>query len=320
MAATPEHPSEQHPDQHPEPLEGLHEPLLRVAVRLLGTRTEAEPVVTEVGRRAADADPAEVFDLATWARTEVARACLRLLLERSPGRRAADASLEPAALVGPEDLADLYLDVPDDPAAARPHALTLTASARELLAHLRPAERVAFVLHDLFGDHFEDVAGVLGRTPMACRQLADRARRRLAELRRAADAGIERLDRDAADRAEDLALDAVVTAALAAPAGLEPLLSPAVVLRADPAAADPDGPLTGLLDAAYLSGPAAVAAALAPLLADAVAARLDGYPAVVRRDEGGVRAVVGLALDAAGRVREVDVLADPDVLAVTDLS
>jgi RNA polymerase sigma factor (sigma-70 family) len=193
--------------------------LRAVAYRMLGSQAEADDAVQNSRLRLSGADTSEVENLAGWLTTVVARECLKMLRSRR-GRREeplADAVTEPP---GSEH------DV-DDPEAAVLLADAVGPALMVVLDTLAPAERLAFVLHDIFAVPFDDIAPILERSPVATRQLASRARRRvqgatpsrqfdLARQRRVVDAFL------AALREGDF--DALVT-----------VLDPEVVLRDDSA-------------------------------------------------------------------------------------
>ena len=157
--------------------------LRAVAYRLLGSASEADDAVQEAWLRLSRADISEVENLSGWLTTVVARVCLDLLRSRRSRRE------EPLA---PDDVS-----IPD---AADPEREALLAESVGLamlavLQRLAPAERVAFVLHDVFGVSFDEIADVVGRSSAATRQLASRGRRRLRgveEEGRAADVARQR--------------------------------------------------------------------------------------------------------------------------------
>src|SRR5215467_5574389 len=138
-----------------------------VAYRLLGSASEADDAVQEAWLRLSRSDTSEVENLSGWLTTVVARVCLDMLRSRRSRRE------QPLALDGEF--------IPD---AADPEREVLLAESVGLamlavLQRLAPAERVAFVLHDVFGVSFDEIAGIVGRTPVAARQLASRGRRRV---------------------------------------------------------------------------------------------------------------------------------------------
>ena len=148
-----------------------HRPRLRaVAHRMLGSASEAEDAVQEAWFRLNRTGAADIDNLAGWLTTVVGRVCLDLLRTRTTR---AEQPLEPDAPV-PTD----STDVPD-PEQDVLLADSVGVALLVVLDTLTPAERLAFVLHDLFAVPFEEVGEVVGRTPAAARQLASRARRRV---------------------------------------------------------------------------------------------------------------------------------------------
>src|SRR5919201_5983162 len=148
-----------------------HRPHLRaVAYRMLGSASEADDALQEAWLRISRAGAGGVDNLGGWLTTVVARVCLNLLRARS--RRE-----QPVGEAPPDQ-------VPSGPGDGDPEHEALQADAVGLallvvLDTLTPAERLAFVLHDMFGVPFEEIAGIVGRSPAAARQLASRARRRV---------------------------------------------------------------------------------------------------------------------------------------------
>ncbi|MDX6294903.1 MAG: hypothetical protein QOH50_3978 [Kribbellaceae bacterium] len=139
-----------------------HRPrLLAVAHRMLGSRAEAEDAVQETWLRLSRSSLAQIENLGGWLTTVVARICLNMLRSRRH---------EPF---------DVELIAPDDPEQEAVLADEIGVAMLVVLEALTPAERLAFVLHDMFAVPFEDIAGIVGRTPTATRQLASRARRRV---------------------------------------------------------------------------------------------------------------------------------------------
>jgi len=149
-----------------------HAPHLRaVAYRMLASTTEAEDALQEAWLRASRAGTADVSNLGGWLTTVVARVCLDVLRSRK-ARREAEAPLE-----GMERVPSLQPDVQPEQEAMLADSVGLAMLV--VLETLAPAERVAFVLHDMFDVPFTDIADIVGRTPDAARQLASRARRRV---------------------------------------------------------------------------------------------------------------------------------------------
>lgn len=145
--------------------------LKRVAYRILGSPSEADDAVQEAWIRFSRADTSAVADLGSWLTTVVSRVCLNMLQSR---RSHADLPLE-EGLLEP----DLSQEPAADPEAEAMLADSIGAAMLVVLDTLTPAERVAFVLHDMFAIPFDDIASIVGRSPMAARQLASRARRRV---------------------------------------------------------------------------------------------------------------------------------------------
>jgi RNA polymerase sigma factor (sigma-70 family) len=159
--------------------------LRSVAYRMLGSHAEAEDVVQEAWLRLSGADAAGIDNLSGWLTTVVARVSLDVLRARRSGREQPAGIRFPDPVIEWED-AGHEAGMGDDAAAkgADPESEVIRAEAVSLallvvLEALDPAERLAFVLHDTFGVAFEEIAGIVGKTPAAVRQLASRARRRV---------------------------------------------------------------------------------------------------------------------------------------------
>jgi RNA polymerase sigma-70 factor (ECF subfamily) len=272
--------------------------LRAVAYRMLGSLGDADDAVQDAWLRFSRADTSGVDNLRGWLTTVVSRICLNVLRER---RSRPERSLE-ARLPDP---------LVTSPASTDPQQQALVADAVGLamlvvLDSLPPAERVAFVLHDVFGVPFDQLAPIVGRTPVAARQLASRGRRRVRLASATPDPDVER---------QRAALDAFVAASRAGDfEALLAVLDPDVVLRADL------GPGAGGLR--EVRGAAAVAAQArlySPLAAGARPALVNGaLGAVVLRD-GRPFAVLAFTV-RDGRIVELDILGDPARLARLDLS
>lgn len=143
--------------------------LLAIAQRMLGSQTEADDAVQEVWLRISRGGSQDVENLGGWLTTIVARICLDLLRGRD---RRHEVAIEHAL-----DLATSREE--DDPEAEAMHADSVGAALLIVLDSLSPAERLAYVLHDMFGVSFEELAVILDRSPAAARQLASRGRRRV---------------------------------------------------------------------------------------------------------------------------------------------
>jgi RNA polymerase sigma factor (sigma-70 family) len=145
--------------------------LRAVAYRMLGSQTEAEDAVQESWLRLSRADTSDVQNLGGWLTTVVARVCLDMLRSRATRREESLGEDAPEPVIGHTDGGD-----PEHEALL---ADSVGLALLVVLDTLNPAERLAFVLHDLFDVPFEEIAPIVGRTPTAARQLASRARRRV---------------------------------------------------------------------------------------------------------------------------------------------
>jgi RNA polymerase sigma-70 factor (ECF subfamily) len=272
--------------------------LRAVAYRMLGSLTEADDAVQETWLRLTSTGTADVRNMRAWLTTVVSRVCLDMLRARTARR---------------EDPLDVH--VPDPvvtPAADDPeqHALLADSVGLALLVvldTLSPAERLAFVLHDIFAVPFEQIGPILDRSPAAAKQLASRARHRLrgAAVPAEADAGRQREIADAflaAARGDDFE-------------GLLAVLDPAVVLRAD-AGTGPLGP-SRLINGA--PGVVAQANRFARLARFAHPVLVNGTPGFLVAPNGQPVALIGLAV-RDGKITEIDILADPERISRLDLS
>src|SRR5437773_1079128 len=144
--------------------------LNRVAYRMLGSTAEAEDAVQEAWLRLSRADTAAVDNLGGWLTTVVARVCLDMLRSRKSRREEALHERQAERLPSRASI---------DPEQETMLASSIGLALLVILDTLDPAERLAFVLHDMFGVPFDEIAGIVGRSPDAARQLASRARRRV---------------------------------------------------------------------------------------------------------------------------------------------
>ena len=267
--------------------------LRAVALRMLGSGADADDALQEAWLRLSRSDAAEIENLAGWLTTVVSRVCLNMLQSRTTRRE--------------DPLADELNDDPSADATTDPEREALLADSvgsalLVVLDTLAPAERLAFVLHDMFAVPFDDVAVIVGRSPAAVRQLASRARRRVQ--------GAAAPDPDRSRQRE------VVAAFLAASRagdfeGLLALLDPGVVLRADAVAAGTGAP-------ELLHGADAVAQTFAGRAKAARLALVDGSPGLVWSQGGRPRVVFALTI-ADGRIGAVEIVADPQRLDEMDL-
>jgi RNA polymerase sigma-70 factor (ECF subfamily) len=273
-----------------------HRPHLRaVAYQLLGSPSEAEDAVQEAWLRLSRSDAASVENLGGWLTTVVARLCLNMLQSRTSRRE------EPLDAQGAEPIGR-----GTDGTDPEQEALLADAVGPALLIvldMLAPAERLAFVLHDVFAVPFDEIAVIVGRSPAAARQLASRARRRVqgATAMPETDLSRQRI---------------VVDAFLAATRGgdfraLLALLDPDVVFRADHAAVQLGAP-------EEIRGAAAVATRFAGQAQAAEPALVDGAAGAVWAPGGRPRAVFSFTVKR-GLIVGIDLLADPGRLRDLDL-
>ena len=276
-----------------------HRPHLRaVAYRMLGSVSEADDAVQEAWLRLSGANSDEVENLGGWLTTVVARVALNVLRTR---RRRPEEPLE-THLPDPIISNAAGMDPEDEALLADSVGLALLV----VLDALTPAERLAFVLHDMFAVSFEDIAPIIERTPTAARQLASRARRRV----RGAPATPEV---DTARQRE------VVDAFLAASRhgdfdALVAVLDPDVVLRADTGAVP--GAVTRVIRGAAAVANQALTFARFQRASQPVL--VNGSAGLVSIADGQPVAVMGFTV-ADGRITEIDILADPDRLRDIDL-
>ena len=284
-------------DQHDWLAEHFEEHRARlraVAYRMLGSTTEADDAVQEAWLRLHRTDTSDVQNLGGWLTTVVARVCLNVLQSRKSRREEPLDTHVPEQAVGREDAID-----PEHQALL---ADAVGPALLVVLDTLAPAERLAFVLHDMFAVPFDDIAPIVGRSPAAARQLASRARRRVR--------GAEPPDDDVSRRR------AVVDAFLSASRNGEfdallELLDPDVVMRADPAAL--------LAGASEARGARAVAETFSGRARAGRLALIDGAPGVVWAQGGQPRAVFDFTI-ADGKIVAIDLLMDPDHLGALDLT
>jgi RNA polymerase sigma-70 factor (ECF subfamily) len=288
------------PDLLAEGFEKNRARLRAVAYRMLGSLAEADDAVQETWLRLSRSDTSAVDNLGAWLTTIVARVCLNVLRSRNTRREEPLGVRMPDPIISHADGAN-----PEDEALL---ADSVGLALQVVLDTLTPAERLAFVLHDMFDLPFDEIAPVVGRSPATARQLASRARRRVRG------AEVQARDPDIGHQQE------VVGAFLAAArrgdiAALVAALDPDVVLRSDGGAARPDVSVV-------LHGPAAVAshglkvhhpaAVLRPAL-------VNGAAGAVATVGGQPVAVIGFTV-SRGKIAEIDVIADPERLQRLDLA
>lgn len=262
--------------------------LTTIATRILGSAADADDVVQEAWLRLSRAG--DIDELPAWLTTVVTRLCLDQLRRRRTRELAEAEATSLAAPADPESDAALADRVGD--------------AMQVVLDTLNPAERAAFVLHDVFGYSFDEIAAVLGRSGTAVRQLASRARRKVQGVPEPAEAPAERAE-------SQRVVDAFLTAARGGdlPALLS-LLAPDAVIRADLA-----GQAMGT-DAAY-EGAAAVAARFNGARG-AMPVTIDGELGAAWLHRGVIKVAFVFHV-GAGVVREIELIADPDVLTTMEV-
>jgi RNA polymerase sigma-70 factor (ECF subfamily) len=268
--------------------------LRAVAYRMLGSRSEADDAVQESWLRLSRSDADAVANLGGWLTTVVARVCLDMLRARRSRR---------------EDLVGTWLPEPilstgedSDPAHQAELADSVGLALLVVLDTLSPAERLAFVLHDMFGMPFEEIAPIIERSPAATRQLASRARRRVRGAQPETDVDLSE---------QRTVVDAFLAAARDGDfEGLIAVLDPDVVFRIDvgPERAQARPEVEGA--EAVARQILARGAPFAPLARPAI---VNGAAGAIVGLRGRPFAVVGFAV-SNGRITEIDIVADPDKL------
>jgi RNA polymerase sigma factor (sigma-70 family) len=276
--------------------------LRAVAYRMLGSPSEADDAVQEAWLRAVRSGTGGVENLGGWLTTVVARVCLNMLRSRRSRR---EDSLEgplgarvPDPIVGRADAID-----PEHEALL---ADSVGLALLMVLDTLSPAERLAFVLHDMFAVPFGEIAPVVGRSPAAARQLASRARRRVRGAAPVPDADLAR-QREVVDAFLAASRSGDFDALLA-------VLDPEVVLRADYGAVSA-GASKVVRGARAVAEQALTFSRFAPFAQPAL---VNGAAGVVTAPGGEPLAVMGFTV-THGKIVEIDILADPERLRRLDL-
>ncbi|MEV4893034.1 sigma-70 family RNA polymerase sigma factor [Nonomuraea sp. NPDC055795] len=262
--------------------------LRAVAYQLLGSPSEADDAVQEAWLRLSRSDTSEVENLRGWLTTVVARVSLNMLRSRTTLRE------DPWEAAAPDPAGDGG----NDPEQAALVSDSVGLAMRVVLDMLTPAERLAFVLHDVFAVPYEEIAPIVDRSPAAARKLASRARRRVQGA-------------DPPSSADLLRQREIVAAFLAASRGgdfgaLLALLDPDVVLHADRAAV-----LTGA--SGRLRGASAVAGTFRGRAQGARLALIDGAAGAVWSAGGQPRVAFDFTITGR-RITEINLIADPDHL------
>ena len=267
---------------------------------MLGSASEAEDAVQETWIRLGRTDVSDVANLRGWLTTVVSRVCLDMLRTRTSRR---------------EDPLDVHLPDPIitrgewEPESEAMRADSVGLALLIVLDTLEPAERLAFVLHDVFGMTFDEIAPIVDRSPVAARQIASRARRRVQSTAPSSDRDVRQQRR-------------VVDAFLAAQRDgnfehLVALLDPDIVLRAD------GGALAGA--SRVVRGATAVAGQAEAFSFSKLGLSIEivlvngNVGLLARRPDGRLFSVIGFTI-ANGKIAEMNILADPDRLSRLDLS
>jgi len=273
--------------------------LRAVAYQMLGSLAEADDAVQEAWLRLSRADTSSVNNLGSWLTTVVARVCLDMLRSRKTRRE------EPLGVHMPDPIVSRADGT--DPEHQALLADSVGLALLVVLDTLEPAERLAFVLHDMFDLPFNEIAPLLGRSANAARLLASRARRRVRGAAPVPDADLT-LQQElvgaflAASRSGDF--DALVE-----------VLDPSVVLRADSGALRPGGPAV-VLGAAAVAGQALRFTRFAP---HTKLALVNGAVGLVAVPDGKPVSVMGFTISHE-KIVEIDILADPERLRGLDLA
>ncbi|MGH2792860.1 MAG: sigma-70 family RNA polymerase sigma factor [Actinomycetota bacterium] len=265
--------------------------LRAVAYRMLGSTNEADDAVQEAWLRLARSDATDIDNLGGWLTTVVARVALDMLRSRESRREDPMGESIAAATESPDPEHEAILGD------------SVGLAMLVVLQTLKPGERVAFVLHDMFGVSFDEISAIVGRSPAAARQLASRARRRVQ--------GADPIAEADAPRKRKI-VDAFLAAARGGDfAGLLALLDPEVVLRADTAAVQ-----TGAQD--EVRGASAVAETFSGRARVAQPALVNGSAGAVWAVGGKPRVVFAFSIEDA-QIVEIELIADERSIGELDL-
>jgi RNA polymerase sigma factor (sigma-70 family) len=287
------------PDRLAEQFEAHRAHLRAVAYRMLGSPVEADDAVQEAWLRLSRADTSDVANLGGWLTTVVARVCLDMLRSRTSRRE------EPLGAC-PGEQGGVAAAEGTDPEHEAMLADSVGLALLVVLETLAPAERVAFVLHDMFAVPYEEIGAMLERSPGATKQLASRARRRVQDTSTVPDTNLYR-QREAvgaffaASRNGDF--DALVA-----------MLDPDVMVRPDRAALALAGSLGELHGAEAVAGNFARRGAKGARMA-----LINGIPGAVWAPGGTPRVIFGFTF-VDGKITAIDTLADPAVIGQLDVA
>jgi RNA polymerase sigma-70 factor, ECF subfamily len=268
--------------------------LRRVAYRMLGSAEEADDAVQEAWLRMSRAGPGGVDNLGGWMTTIVGRVCLDALRARTARREETLGDREPESGAGPHR----ERNPEEDAELADAVGMALLV----VMETLEPAERVAFVLHDMFDLPFDEIAPIVGRTPVAARQLASRARRRVQG------APTSRVDRGREREVVEAFIAAVKVGDFET---LVTVLDPDVAFRCDPMAIRMGGP-------AEVRGMAAVAGFFKGRAEAAVPGLIDGEVGILVPVKGRMLLVLEVTF-GGGKITGLHAVAERDALAAMTL-
>jgi RNA polymerase sigma factor (sigma-70 family) len=286
-------------DELAERFEERRSHLRSVAYRMLGSLSDAEDAVQETWLRLSRSDANSIENLQGWLTTVVGRICLDMLRSRNVRREQPFDTYVPDPIVSRADGGDPEHDVLLVDSVGLAMMVVLDA--------LTPAERLAFVLHDLFDVPFDEIAPIVERTPTTTRQLASRARRRVQDSAPSAETN---------RRSQQAVVDAFLAASRKGDfMALLAVLDPDIVLRAD------GGPVERGISklvrgAQAVAGQAVMYSELAPLARPVL---VNGVPGFMTVMDGKPLSILGLTV-SNGKIIEMNILADPDRLSRLDLS
>jgi RNA polymerase sigma-70 factor, ECF subfamily len=273
--------------------------LRAVAYRMLGSHSDADDAVQDAWLRLSRSDASEVENLGGWLTTVVARVCLNMLRSRKLRRE------EPLDVHVPDPIVSRVDGIDPEHEALLTDSVGLALLV--VLDTLTPAERLAFVLHDMFAVPFDEIAPIVERSPAATRQLASRARRRVRAVPTVSDANLAR-QREIVDAFFATARDGDFDALVA-------VLDPNVVLRSDGGVARP-GASVVIRGASAVAAGAVTYARLSQFVRPAL---VNGAVGAVVVPQGRLFSVIGFTIRNE-KIVEIDGLADPERLSRLDLS
>jgi RNA polymerase sigma factor (sigma-70 family) len=289
-------------DRLAQPFEENRSRLRAVAYRMLGSVNEAEDAVQEAWLRLSRSDANSIESIEAWLTTVVAHVCLDILRARKSRRE-----------VTVEDHGSMSVE--NRPAAMDPEREALLADSVGLallvvLDRLNPAERLAFVLHDMFAVGFDEIASIVGRSPAAVRQLTSRARRRV-------QGGTTFTSANVHEQRE--IVDSFLSALRAGDfEGLMNVLDPDVLVRIDAASARPGAPREIHGAGNWARGAIAFSRTAGPVQ-NIQPALIDGRVGLVWAPAGRLSRVLRFAFKG-GKITKVDIIADPASLGSLDLA